>query len=225
METHQKISMPSSQKLKTMEGPNVHISGSRPSKTLPEDHQRRPQRGTRHALERERERNAPERERNALEREREERAREERDIFKDVRFYHKLNFGQFRASTPLTFHNVKNHGSEGEEGWPQHCREAKSEALWPAVGLSTAGFQILRFFFFFLFFSVHCLSTVFSVFKGFKCLFKGSLMFFKSVLVFSGFFYIFQVFLNEFFFFFEDFYDFDDFFKGFQFVEVSWCFF
>ena len=39
-------------------------------------------------------------------------------IFKDVRFYSKLNFGQ-SLPTPSTFHNVKNHGGGCAKGVPR----------------------------------------------------------------------------------------------------------
>ena len=41
-------------------------------------------------------------------------------IFKDVRFYPIMNFGHFGApSSPLTFHNIKNHGGGSAEGEPR----------------------------------------------------------------------------------------------------------
>ena len=40
-------------------------------------------------------------------------------IFKDVRFLPTMNFGHFGdPPSPLTFHNVKNHGGGGAEGEP-----------------------------------------------------------------------------------------------------------
>ena len=47
-----------------------------------------------------------------------------------------MNFGPL--SSPLTFHNVNKQRGGSEEGWPQGiARGAKSEALWPAVGLTS----------------------------------------------------------------------------------------
>ena len=50
-------------------------------------------------------------------------------ILKDVRFYPILNFGHLGAPpSPLTFHNVKNHGGGGAEGEPgENCQGTENK--------------------------------------------------------------------------------------------------